>query len=371
MKVTLREKKLKNRYSLYLDIYVDGKREYEVLKLYPSLKPKNSEEREYNANLRRKAEIIRARRQMELIDNKHRLAPKASKILFMDYFFELTQERKKSKGNYGNWDSVYKILKEYFGGKSVTISELTDEDIADIKNYILNVYKTKSNRKLSRNAAVSYFNKVKAALNQAFDDKLIDIKIGSRIKAIKAEETHREFLSQEEVNEILKHECDFPVMKSAFMFSIFTGLRWSDINNLRWENIKYSEGTGYIVKYIQQKTGNVDNLPIPATAITFLGERQAANERVFKGLKYSAWHNLKLSQWMMKAGITRKITFHSARHTYATLLMTNNVGAEVIQKMLGHKELKTTMVYAKVIDQRRIDAVKFFDDMTVKLENSK
>ncbi len=319
MKVTVRAKTLKTRYSLYLDIYLDGKREYEVLKLYPCLKPKTPEERENNATLRRKAEIIRAKRQMELIDNKYHLASKGSKILFLDYFNELTQQRKKSKGNYGNWDSVYKILQQYFGDRSININELKDEDIADIRNYILNTYRTKSNVKLSQNAAVSYFNKVKAALNQAFEDRLIESKIGVRIKAIKTEETHREFLSQEEVEEIVKHDCDFPIMKKAFMFSIYTGLRWSDINNLVWENIKHSAGAGYTVKYIQQKTGSTDHLPIPAIAMTFLGERQAPDERVFKGLKYSAWHNLKLSQWMMKAGITRNITFHSARHTYATL----------------------------------------------------
>jgi len=73
----------------------------------------------------------------------------------------------------------------------------------------------------------------------------------------------------------------------------------------------------------------------------------------------------------MKAGIARNLTFHSARHTYSTLLLTNNVGVEVIQKMLGHKHLKTTMLYAKIIDQRKLDAVKFFDNPKVVGEDLK
>jgi site-specific recombinase XerD len=59
----------------------------------------------------------------------------------------------------------------------------------------------------------------------------------------------------------------------------------------------------------------------------------------------------------MKAGIKKKITFHCARHTYATLLLTHNVDMAVVSKMLGHRELKTTQIYAKVIDQRKVDAI--------------
>jgi len=97
--------------------------------------------------------------------------------------------------------------------------------------------------------------------------------------------------------------------------------------------------------------------------MTLVGERKVDEERVFKGLKYSAWHNLKLAQWMMKAGITKKITFHSARHTYATLLLTKNVDITVVSKLLGHSDIKTTQIYAKVIDKRKIDAAKIFDLM--------
>ena len=153
------------------------------------------------------------------------------------------------------------------------------------------------------------------------------------------------------------------ILKNAFLFSIYTGLRWSDINNLTWDQIKFTANSGYSLHFNQQKTKGVEYLPIPNKALTFVGVLQNNSERVFKGLKYSAWHNLKIREWMMNAGITRKITFHSARHTYATLLLTKKIDIYVVSNMLGHKNIKTTQVYAKVVDQRKIEAIKIFDEL--------
>jgi integrase len=363
MKVVLREKTLKDKFSLYLDIYADGKRTYKFLKLYPILKPKNAEERTYNATIRRKAEIIRAKSEMELIDNNYKLKPKGSNMLFVDYFKELTLQRKKSPGNYGNWDSTLKILQKYLNGDEKKISEVTDDDLLKIKNFIQDEYTTKSNEKLSQNAASSYFNKIKACLNQAFDEKIIENKVGIRVKSIKAEETRREYLTIDEVNKIVDYDCDFLVLKNAFLFSAFTGLRWSDINKLIWKNLKHSKESGYWLEYKMQKTGAVETLNIPQRAVSYIGERQGEDERIFKGLKYSAWHNLKLAQWMAKAGIHRHITFHSARHTFCTMLISKNVDIYTVSKLVGHKNITTTQIYSKVIDQKKIEAINVLDNL--------
>ena len=96
--------------------------------------------------------------------------------------------------------------------------------------------------------------------------------------------------------------------------------------------------------------------PISEQAFELLGERTIPDERVFVGLKYSAWHNLKLQQWVMKAGISKTITFHCARHTYATLQLTLGTDIYTVSKLLGHKDLKTTQIYAKIIDERKKEA---------------
>lgn len=365
MKVEIREKALKDgKVSLYLDIYNNGKRSYKFLKLYPVSTPRTKEERLSNSEIWRKAKALCVKTENALIDQQDiAIGLKKSNILFLSYFKELTEQRKRSTGNYGNWDSAYKILLKYFGDRKIKICDLTEADLHDIRQYILDEYKTKSDVALSKNAALSYFNKVKAALNQAFDDKLISDRIGARVKAIKGDETRREFLTEEELAKAINTDCEFPILKTAFLFSVYTGLRWSDINNLLWKNIQFTADSGYSIHFEQQKTRKVEYHPIPQVAMKLIGEKQAGEERVFKGLKYSAWHNLKLAQWMMKAGITKKITFHSARHTYATLLLTKNVDMAVVSKLLGHSELKTTQIYAKVIDKRKIDAASIFDNL--------
>jgi integrase len=364
MGVSVRKKKIKDgRLSIYLDIYENGVRKTETLKLYLYEKPKNQAEKNHNKEIQVKVDVIRNRTETELLNNRYKfLGVKDSQINFLDYFQTLTEQRKKSKGNYDNWNSTYKILLTYYQGKSIKLSDLEDSDLNDIRNYIKDKYLTKSGKKLSTNAASSYFNKVKASLNQAFDEKLLNEKIGARVKSIKPEDTHREYLIESEIAEIKKHDCHFPVLKRAFLFSVYTGLRWSDINNLKWGDIRKST-EGFQIVYRQQKTGTQDTLHLNSQALQYIGERDDSTAKVFKGLKYSGHHNLKLSQWMMKAQITKNITFHSARHTFATSLITKNASVYTLSKILGHKNIKTTAIYAKVIDQLKIDAMKLLDEV--------
>jgi site-specific recombinase XerD len=84
---------------------------------------------------------------------------------------------------------------------------------------------------------------------------------------------------------------------------------------------------------------------------------------VFEGLKYSAYVNLHFQKWILKAGITKYITFHSMRHTNATLLLSNGVDLYTVSKMLGHRDIATTQIYAKVIDKTKREAAN-----TIKLE---
>lgn len=120
----------------------------------------------------------------------------------------------------------------------------------------------------------------------------------------------------------MKTHCEIEILKKAFLFSCLTGLRWSDINKLVWEQIQFSEEQGWYIRYRQKKTSSTETLPISEQALGFIPEKGEPKEPIFKGLKYSEWYNVKLQQWVMTAGISRTITFHCARHTYATLQLT-------------------------------------------------
>jgi len=140
------------------------------------------------------------------------------------------------------------------------------------------------------------------------------------------------------------------MLKKAALFSALTGLRFSDIQKMVWGEVLHIDGSGYFVQFKQQKTKGVELQPISPQAYNLLGQPQAPGAKVFTGLTYSAWVNSHLFKWLTKAGITKHITFHCFRHTFATLQLNGGTDIYTVSKMLGHRELKTTQVYAKIID---------------------
>ena len=102
-----------------------------------------------------------------------------------------------------------------------------------------------------------------------------------------------------------------------------------------------------------------------------MGERRKADELVFVGFKYSAYLNVELRRWALRAGITKDITFHSGRHTFAVLML--DLGAEIytVSKLLGHKDIKTTQIYAKVLDKKKQEAVSMIPNIFDLEDNGK
>lgn len=357
MNVTLRQRQKGEKVSLYLDYYHQGKRNYEYLQLYLYPEPKkgklSKEQKEENRKTLTLAESIRSKRHLEIQNGIYGFQDQGKmKGSFIRYFEYLTEKRKGSDGNYGNWDSTLKHLRK-FVKYDITFAQINKRWLEDFKEYLLSV-NISLNKKLSKNSASSYYNKIRAALKQACKEGIIQRNPAEETEGIKQVETERNFLSLTELQTVAKTECEIPVLKRAFLFSALTGLRWSDINKLRWSEIQHSNEIGYYIRFIQKKTKAAETLPISEQALEFLGDRTAENNRIFADLHYSAWYNIKLQQWVLKAGITKAITFHCARHTYATLQLTLGTDIYTVSKLLGHKDLKTTQIYAKIIDERKM-----------------
>lgn len=369
-KVKLRQKPISgNRLSLYLDFYPpipDPKTgeptRREFLKLHIFDKPKSPIDKIHNKETIQIAEQIRQKRE-NLINKpeiytgyeKEQLKIKErGEVNFVEYFRTLTNKRKSS--NHENWNSAFHYLESYTNG-NLKFADLNEKFLTDFKDYLLTTKSTKSIKTtLSRNSAASYFNKIKASLKQAYKEGYLPYDLNSKIEPIKPEETRRNFLTLDELNRLIKTECQNPLLKRAALFSALTGMRFSDIQKLTWDEIQHSRENGYSVQFTQQKTKGVEVLPISEQAYKLLGERQQPTDKVFDGLTYSAYHNKHLYQWIGAAGITKDITFHCFRHTFATLQLTNGTDIYTVSKMLGHRELKTTQIYAKVIDQKKRDA---------------
>ncbi|NPD47410.1 site-specific integrase [Lentimicrobium sp. S6] len=330
-----------------------------MIKTYKRLTPLNPFQKQQNNETWRIAKSLRQKKENEL--NKPEIYSEHEKELlrkkelgekcFVEYFEKLANKRKAS--NYDNWMSALNYLKDYTGGR-IKFRELNVEYLEGFQTHLLTIKKRKSDKlKLSTNSASSYFNKVKAALKQAYKENLLQYDLNSKIPSIKPEETRRERLSLKELNELVKTPCNNELLKRAALFSALTGLRFSDIQKMTWKELEYIKDEGYFLNFSQKKTESIEVLPISDQAYSMLGDPSDPDDLVFDGLIYSAYENKHLYQWIGAAGITKNITFHCFRHTFATLQLTMGTDIYTVSKMLGHKDLKTTQVYAKIVDEMK------------------
>lgn len=331
----------------------------EFLRLYISAKAKTSIDKQHDAEILKIAERIRQKRENILnkpevyngYEKEQLRLNELGEQNFVEYFQGLTHKRKTS--NHDNWVSTLNYLKAFTGGK-LRFADLNEGFLNDFKKHLFSVKSKRSDKTtLSQNSAVSYFNKLKTALKQAYKDGILQVDLDVKVPPIKAVKTRREYLTIEELNSLVKSPCNEPLLKLAALFSALTGLRFSDIQKLVWGELKYVEQQGYFINFRQKKTKHLEVLPISEQAYNLLGKPQAPTTKVFEGLKYSAYHNKYLFQWIGAAGITKNITFHCFRHAFATLQLFNGTDIYTISKMLGHKDLKTTQVYAKIADEAK------------------
>jgi integrase len=349
MTVTIRRRQLKEKgkYALYLDLYIHGKQFQENLKLYLENEKGNVSIKQMNKQTLAIAERIKIERLHQLQNEAFGFKKPVKKYLnYNDFFVELLEERKRTNINLSTWEGVYKHLINF--NKSILFTEITERYLEEFKSYLL--------KNLSINSASSYFNIIKYTIHEAYRRRLIKENPAERVKCIKSVDTHREYLTIDEIKSLVETPCRYEVLKKAFLFSCLTGLRWSDVHNLKWKDIRDIDGVTHII-FTQRKTKNAEVLPISENATELLTERADENERVFVGLRYSSYFNTALFTWVTNAGIKKHITFHCARHSNAILLLNNGVDIFTVSKMLGHRELKTTSIYAKVLNQTKIDAV--------------
>jgi integrase len=330
IKVKLRQKPISgNRQSLYLDFYpavphpeTGEPTRREFLGMYLFDKAKNPIDKQHNKETLQIAEQIRQKKENHLnkpeiytgFEKEQLKIKEQGEKNFVEYFKNLADKRKAS--NHDNWISAYNYLEAFTKGK-LKFADLNEMFCNEFKDYLLTTKSNKSSKTtLAQNSAVSYFNKLKATLKQAYKDGYLSSDLNSKIEPIKQAETRRNFLTIEELNCLVKTECNNPLLKRAALFSALTGLRFSDIKNLVWSELEYIKGNGYFIKFKQQKTKGVEMMPISDQAFSLLGERREPVDKVFEGLIYSAYQNKHLNKWIEAAGIRKKITFHCQFQTF-------------------------------------------------------
>lgn len=356
MKVSIVKKKRKEtgKIELLLSYYEKGLRSFKSLGLTlhdPDFQKLTNEQKRHNKEKLTEAEMICAAESEKVRLGKFGIETiQKQRSSFLAFVERVAQDRNSSKGNEGNWYSTIKHLKNFLP-YDITFEQVDVRFLNDFKAYLDKVVQN-TGKPLSQNTKSAYYNKIRAALKQAVNEDIITKNPAANTTGFKEEEVQREFLTNEEIKRAYKADCDVPILKRAFLFSCFTGLRWSDIMKLKWSEIVQDDSGSYYLKFRQQKTKGIEKQHIAREAIEFIGEPGLPDNLVFKGLKYSSWNNQRLLQWMMRAGITKTITFHCARHTYAGLQHNANTDLYTLSKLLGHRDVKTTLIYSNIFDKK-------------------
>lgn len=277
---------------------------------------------------------------------------------FIDYVKKITVERHKnsSASILINWKRMGELLKIFSKDGIIPFGRIDTKLINDFKNFLLTAPQGGGKKgTLSQNSAATYFSIFKAALKQAFIDGYISVDLSAKAKGIAEEESRREFLTIAELNTLAKTPCDKPIIKRAALFAALTGLRHCDIQKLHWGDIQ-KVGDQYRLNFTQQKTKGVEYQPISEQAYQLCGTPGDADRLIFEDLPDPSWVSRPLKRWIEAAGIKRRVTFHCFRHTFATLQIAGGTDLYTVSKMLGHTNVRTTQIYAKVVDKLKDEA---------------
>ena len=254
----------------------------------------------------------------------------------------------------GKYIRVYNLLSEFirlkFNCSDIALKELQSTFITDFEFFL------KMDKRLDTNTVWHYMmplrKMITLAINQGwlYRDPFWEYKISY-------EERDRGFLSKEELKSLMDmkfREKNQELVRDMFIFSAFTGLAYRDLYNLKKNNLQIAfDGHPWIITR-RQKTDTASNiwlLDIPLKII----EKYEGTAKDDKLLPVPSYGRAK--RWLnviaRKCGITKNVTWHIARHTYATqVCLANGVPIESLSKMMGHKNIRTTQIYAKILDEK-------------------
>ena len=355
--VALRKRKIKNgtMFSFYLDYYPHLRDEvtmktvrHESLGIYIYAKPKNQMQRNHNKLLTEKAEGILCERYRHIVNGRYDFFDKEMmKGDFLAYFKRLA-DNKNSK-----WQHVYQHFHAFVNGKC-TFEEINVDLCNKFREYLLTAPQgLHKNLTLHVNSAANYFSTFRAAIHTAYRDHKIKDNPNGNLERIDTIPTEKEHLSQEEVVRLASTDCSEPTLKQAFLFACLTALRKSDIKKLTWEEIQPygNDGIMYVTTRMQ-KTKDIVHNPISQEALDLIGYSPDKRGLVFPDF-CDRMTQAPLKRWLEAAGITKHISFHCTRHTFACLQLNAGTNIVVVQHYLGHKNVSTTEVYAKISDAQK------------------
>ena len=358
--------------SVYLQFYPrirNSKGEivkYEFLNLEVYSNPKTKDQRLFNKTIEEISESIRCQRYIQIVRRDYNFLGKDNLDGdFLEYFH-------RNADFHGPKFEAARLHFEEFCGHSCKFKDLSPSLCEKYRFYILHdKHLANCDKSIKHNTASSYFNVFLNIVKLAFKDNIIPDDYTKDVRPIKwNHDINKDYLTVEEIQLLEQMKYDkHPQLPQACLFSIYTGLRRSDILDLKWEHFVRRGNHVYIEKKIV-KTEMFVRLPLSRDALRIIGKRKKEGT-VFTELTISIL-NIHVKRWLELANIRKHITFHCFRHTYAMILTEKGISTNIISSLLCHKKLSSTQVYSKVTTQmveRTIEQIDFKNDNNPKKLN--
>lgn len=327
--------------SLFINYRIDGKRIREPLNLY--LNPGTSARTKIeNSNTLAMAEEYARKKSRELdeADLGVFVSESDHSVMFIDYALKESATCRTEGTRHSRLELIANF-KEF--SKHARLVDINRAFYGRLVEWM-------RNKGYANNTIVTRTNVLKTILHKAKLDGIITMvpDFSGLVPPTVAGE--RCYLTIEEIRTLADTPCE-PRIAYPFLFACFTGLRLSDVRNLKWSDIRNG-----VIFLRQRKTGEFVQVPVGKNASKFL--RDNDSENVFHDFpSCEVWFTQKLKDWVSKAGIKKNVSFHVARHTFATLALGNGADLFTVSKLLGHTKITTTQIYAKVLDEGRKKAV--------------
>lgn len=365
--VTLRKRKRQRSTVLYLDIVENGKRRTESLGLKLT-EGHTRAEKAADKEAMMRAEEIRVKRISEIQERKknpEKCLPGDTR--FYDFMQRIID--RKDGTTKTSWENCMKRVREYEPNDRITFAETDRRWAQGFRDYLdrsltwsIDPRKRKGDKSvMAEGTKALMFQKFCTVFNMAVKEGVIVSNPTVLVKRFQESYAPREFLTQDELRQVISTPMPDELVCRAFLFSCFTGMRWSDIVTLRWRDIRPMNGRMRIV-FKQRKTGGLEYLDLSDQAVRVLGDRGKDDDEIFRGITAIQNARIQVGAWVKAAGIDKHITFHCGRHTFAVMMLDLGVDLYTVSKLLGHKSIETTQVYAKILDKNKQSAVDRIPD---------
>ena len=357
--VTIREKPMKNgNASLFLDIYNDGIRTKEYLKLYIITKPRSSADREANRQVWELAEKIRIERESAINHQRHGIpSPINKKINLLDFFeaYYTSYTKKDIRIILGAIDRFKDFLKQAYPNyqNHIKPDQLSKQMIKEFVDYL--------ESKSTGEGARGYFQRFKKIISNAEENDFITKNpCKGVICRVDDSALKKDILSIDEMQLLIKTKYvgQNLEVRRAFIFCLYAGLRFCDVKDLKYSNVDFSNR---LLRFEQAKTKGQSstswvNIPLNDSLLSLIGEKSDKDDLIFN-LPSSTMCLKSLDRWVKRAGIDKHITWHCARHSFAVNILNNGANIKTVASLLGHSGLKHTEKYTRAVDSLKEQAI--------------